>query len=253
MSTTVQPKQSKQDKPKQTLVAKIGAVLVQLDEAIEKGKQAKQAAGFLRVRLGALFALKLQQEADKGVTGEAAQTVIMNLLKGHRDENDEDYSWDTVDAWIRAARVEESLPQDLREVFNSDGLLVIGRVEKKKDLDTDDMVKFAKQAKQKGATSVRGVRNLYKATFPAAPRAEKSDAAIADGIVGEYSDVAKAMRKSLAKNGVLWNVIRPVAIFAATVGASEPKNPEAVLIALNVLMDPKQDQPKQAKQKAAKK
>lgn len=245
MGTTTQPKS-------QSLVAKIGSALSELDKAVANIATARKQAGFIRVRLGALFALKLQSEADRGVTGEAAQDKVMALLKGHTDEDGKEYDWTTVDAWIRASKVEESLPADLREVFNSDGLLVIGRVERKKDLDTEDMVKFAKQAKQKGATSVRAVRNLYKSEYPAAPRAEKSDAAIADGIVGEYSDVAKAMRKSLAKNGVLWNVIRPVAIFAATVGASEPKNPEAVLIALNVLMDPKQDQPKQAKQTAKK-
>lgn len=238
-----------------TLAAQIGAALVELDQAMDNRRTAVAAVGFVRVKLGRLFSLKLQDLAKAEKTGETAQTAILALLGGRLDENDKAYDWKTVEGWITAAKTEDSLPEDLHHVFHVEGLRTIARVPAKAGKDEDGtelMVGFAKDVQKNGKTSARGIRAAFADRYPPKERNPKSPAMIAEDLRKTFADVAKTHRRTLERAGISWTVVRGIAVFAATVGQECPKDIEAVTIALNMLMDPAQDKPKATKPKATK-
>lgn len=238
--------QNKQSVKVPTILQRIGEGLSKLDAAMADLASARSAVGFVRVSVGHLFVEYLAELASKGTTGEAAQEKILALVGDRTDENGKPYSWSTVEAWITAANTESSLPEDLRGVFNSDGLRTIARVGKKAGKDespADVMAAFAGPLAKAGKVSVRNVRDAFTNAYPPATRAEASPADRAGKLQKDegLADVAKTLRKQLAKANLSMNVILPFVYFGMTLGQAE-KDPDAVTIAAKFLLDPKRDQ-----------
>jgi hypothetical protein len=103
----------------------------------------------------------LRVELGRGVnrmleSGASQYDVVVYIRKNSGSY----YSWRTIDAWARAAAVEDTLPNGLRNVFGVYALADFGRIG-----DKDERARLASALASRGRTSNRDVRTAVEMWF----------------------------------------------------------------------------------------
>lgn len=151
--------------------------------AAEALVKADEALTLCRVRLGRTVADAVTALTQAGASAEEAQARIMETILSVYGA----VEWATVQGWVRAATVADSLPEALQDAFTTEALITIGRVK------PDDRTEFVEVCSAEGITGVRALREAVKAHNEAeggTERAKKRN-------VTQAADVVKVAEKYL--------------------------------------------------------
>lgn len=152
-------------------------------EALVAADSAMQAC---RLAVGRTVAETVSALTTAGASAEEAQALILATVAKVYGE----VEWKTVEGWVRASAVADSLPDDIRDSFTTEALVTLGRVK------PDERTTFAEVCTESGITSVRALREAVKAHNEAeggTERAKKRNAT-------QAADAVKAGDKYLADN-----------------------------------------------------
>lgn len=152
--------------------------------ATEALVKADEALTLCRVRLGRTVADAVSALTTAGASADEAQSRIMDTIHSVYGS----VEWATVQGWVRAATVADSLPAALQESFTTEALVTIGRIK------PEDRDEFVTVCNAEGITGVRALREAVKAHNEAeggTDRAKKRN-------VTQAADVVKVAEKYLS-------------------------------------------------------
>lgn len=147
----------------------------------------------------------------QGASGEEVQNEVQGTLKANGLAHLE---WTTIQGWIRAYRVRETLPADIRESFGGiEQLKAMGGIS-----DTPTRVKVAKALARKGAVTVKAAREARDTNKP---QSKAKTVKTADRV----ADVVKAGKGILKTAGYTVGEMTPVesAMFGVALATKCPK------------------------------
>lgn len=148
----------------------------------------------LRMTLGSIVGKASAALLAVGATTDEVKDIISSALIV---ESVGTLEWTTVQGWVRSARVESTLPKDVRESLAAagvgvDGFAAIGSVPDKDGAREA----FAREVIASGASSIRDIRESAKLHKPAKDKPKQNNAA-------KVADVVKASGTLAGKSG--WN------------------------------------------------
>ena len=170
---------------KKALAALYSPLATAITVAAEALAVAEEAVTLTRVALGRTVGEAVAALTTAGASAEEAQARIMEtILPVYVVE------WDTVQTWVRAATVADSLPEALRETFSTEALVTLGRVK------PEERNEFAEVCNAEGITGVRALRDAVAAHNAAEHPSERSG----KRNVTQAADVVKQAEKYLKEN-----------------------------------------------------
>jgi hypothetical protein len=156
-----------------------------ITEAAKVLASTEAAVTLSRIALGRIVAEAVTALTTAGASADEAQTRILATVQAAYP-NVTEYA--TVNAWVRAATVADSLPVEYQESFSTEALVTLGRVK------PEDRATFVEVATESGITSVRGLReavNAHNAAEGGTARGKKRNATQAADAVKALDTFAK--------------------------------------------------------------
>jgi hypothetical protein len=130
-----------------------------LVESLETLIAAEDAVTLSRVAFGRIAGAAVAALTTAGASAEEARDRIMATVATVTTA----VEWETVQGWIRAATVADSLPEDVRDEFSTEALVTIGRIPVEAKNGGMTREEFATHAASEGIASVRALRELVAA------------------------------------------------------------------------------------------
>jgi hypothetical protein len=180
--------------------------LVSAATVVAKAEDAVQNA---RVTLGRIVAQAVSALTTAGASSDEAQDAIMSKIGFAHLE------WATVQAWVRAATVEDSLAESLHGTFGVDSLVALGRLTHDPDGDSPRLT-LAEELAESGTTTIRPVREAVAAAKGSGNGAgtAKGTRQASSAIVKKVTKIADEVRAMLESSGIEWTDDRQAAIYA---------------------------------------
>jgi hypothetical protein len=166
------------------LYAPLAASITVATEALSV---AEEAVTLTRVALGRTVGAAVAALTTAGASVEEAQASIMDTIHAVMSV----VEWDTVQGWVRAATVADSLPEALRDTFSTEALVTLGRVK------PDERNEFAEVCHAEGITGVRALREAVNAHNSA-----NTDSRAGKRNVTQAADIVKVAEKYLSGNAL---------------------------------------------------
>lgn len=148
---------------------------------------AEESLTLVRVALGRAAGDAVSALTTAGASAEEAQARVMSSIHVVYAV----VEWTTVQGWIRAATVADSLPAAIRESFSTEALVTLGRVK------PEERNEFAEKQNAAGITGVRALRDAVAAHNAATGKESKSKAR---QNLTQAEDAVKRVEEYLGKN-----------------------------------------------------
>lgn len=136
-------------------------------------REAEEKVTLTRTMLGREVGKAVATLTGGGASVEEAQALIMETIDKVAPNL---VDWKTVQGWVRASVVEDSLPEELREVYSTQALQEIGKIAEEPKNGGKSRVDFAQEMAKSGKTSVRELRTAVRDEKDSSGGAEKTAA-----------------------------------------------------------------------------